>query len=143
MKNTHLQCRPFWIAKCCPPGQNPGWVLIDLKSAYLYTNFHAFIIILNNYALFWPLTYIHIYYTAELDLYAFITNQIEHPYLKMTSEKFCGKFLSYRFPRRLKPLIVPIVQFLDMIDSFYFLHVEDYIIYKKNHLNQLHRKNNI
>ena len=34
MKYSHFQCRPFWIANCCPPWKNPGWVLIDLKSAY-------------------------------------------------------------------------------------------------------------
>ena len=40
MKNTHFQCRPFWIANCCPHGQNPGWVLDVLKSAY--QNFHVY-----------------------------------------------------------------------------------------------------
>ena len=34
MKNTHFQCRPFWITNCCPHGQNLRWVLIVLKSAY-------------------------------------------------------------------------------------------------------------
>ena len=33
-KNTHFQCRPFWIANCCPHGKNHRWVQIDLKLAY-------------------------------------------------------------------------------------------------------------